>query len=252
MMFPDIETIPIVKDFYSLDDRGKALFCKTFRFKIDSRLKELQLGPTKYDNIVATVHNEIFTEEAALNAIFGRILCVSIGVLDAKNSKFRVKTIIDRDERTVLLKSCEILINADSLCAHNGIEFDYPFFARRCIIHGIPIPPVLNIANKKVYELQLFDTMNFWGHLQWKHKVALDLLAFAFGFPSPKEKIDGSMIAPMFYSEPEKDELPFDKDARVFKIIGDYCGLDVVTLANVFYRIKGLPIIQPENVVYVE
>ncbi len=35
------------------------------------------------------------------------------------------------------------------LCAHNGKEFDFPFIARRMIVHQIELPNKLNLIWKK-------------------------------------------------------------------------------------------------------
>jgi uncharacterized protein YprB with RNaseH-like and TPR domain len=50
----------------------------------------------------------------------------------------------------------------------------------------------------------------------------MELLAHIFGIPTPKDDIDGSMVADIYYKEGDIDR------------IIHYCEKDVLTLANVF------------------
>ena len=54
----------------------------------------------------------------------------------------------------------------------------------------------------------------------------MELLAHVFGVPTPKDDIDGSMVAEIYYKE---KDLP--------RIV-TYCEKDVLTLANVFRRMR--------------
>jgi hypothetical protein len=57
------------------------------------------------------------------------------------------------------------------------------------------------------------------------------------GIPSPKDDIDGSMIAQVYYQEKDLE--------RIVK----YCEKDVFATAQLFLRFKGEDLINHENVV---
>jgi hypothetical protein len=78
--------------------------------------------------------------------------------------------------------------------------------------------------------------MELWKFGDWKSYTSLNLLAHVFKVPSPKGDIDGSKIYDVYYKE---KDLP--------RIV-DYCEKDVVTLAQVYLRMRGLPIVKEENI----
>ena len=113
------------------------------------------------------------------------------------------------------------------LCAHNGKEFDFPYIARRMLIHGIELPYKLDLFGKKPWEVPHLDTMELWKFGDYKHYTSLKLMANVLGIPSPKEDMDGSMVRDVFYEKGDLDR------------IVTYCELDVVTTAQVFLRLRG-------------
>ena len=115
------------------------------------------------------------------------------------------------------------------MCAHNGKEFDYPYIARRMIINGLIIPEILDNAGKKPWEIKLLDTMDLWKFGDYKNYTSLDLLTTILGIPTPKDDIDGSMVAGIYRKE--KDIV------RIVK----YCEKDVVAVAQVLLRFMNLP-----------
>ena len=70
------------------------------------------------------------------------------------------------------------------------------------------------------------DTMELWKFGDWKSFISLELMAYIFGVPTPKDDIDGSMVAEIYYQE---------KDLQ--RIV-EYCEKDVLTLANVFRKMR--------------
>ena len=70
------------------------------------------------------------------------------------------------------------------------------------------------------------DTMELWKFGDWKSFISLELMAHIFGVPTPKDDIDGSMVAEIYYQE---------KDLQ--RIV-EYCEKDVLTLANVFRKMR--------------
>ena len=139
----------------------------------------------------------------------------------------------------MLLEFCEIFnsprLRDVILCAHNGKEFDFPYIARRLLINGINPPNVFQMFGKKPWEIPHLDTMELWKFGDWKSYVSLELLAHIFKVPTPKDDIDGSQVAQVYYQD--KDLL------RIVK----YCDKDVLTLCNVFRKMRQDDLLQRED-----
>ena len=83
-------------------------------------------------------------ERAGIYSEFGKIICISVGLIREKNPyHFRLKSFYGKDEKYFLQSFQRCLSNSAEpiqkaiLCAHNGKEFDFPYIARRMIINGI-------------------------------------------------------------------------------------------------------------------
>jgi len=213
ILFLDIETVPQIDNWNNVDSTTQYLWDK----KTKSQRK---------DEIEAS---EFYEQRAGIMAEFGMIICISIGMIDSNTGKLKIKT-YSGEEKDLLLSFCELFnssrLNNVILCAHNGKEFDFPYIARRLLINGIQPPIPFQMFGKKPWEIPHIDTMELWKFGDWKSYVSLELLAHIFGIPSPKDDIDGSMVADIHY-----------KDGNIDRII-HYCEKDVLTLANVFRRMR--------------
>jgi hypothetical protein len=127
-----------------------------------------------------------------------------------------------------------------SLCAHNGKEFDFPYIARRMLINGLELPPILDVAGKKPWEVKFADTLELWKFGDFKNFTSLELLAAVFNIPTPKDDIDGSMVGKVYY-----------EDNDLSRIV-TYCEKDVLTIIQLFLRFKGMDLIPEENIEFVE
>ena len=125
------------------------------------------------------------------------------------------------------------------LCAHNGREFDFPFIARRTLINGLKLPKLLDIAGKKPWDVKHLDTMELWSFGDYKNFTSIKLLAALFEIPTPKDDIDGSQVARVYYEE---------KDLERIKI---YCQKDTLTVAQLLLKYKGKDLIKEENIEFV-
>ena len=104
------------------------------------------------------------------------------------------------------------------------------------IINKIVIPEILDNAGKKPWEVKLLDTMDLWKFGDYKNYTSLELLTSVLGIPSPKDDIDGSMVAKVYYEE--------NDTGRIVR----YCEKDVVAIAQVLLRFMNLPPIE-ENMI---
>lgn len=231
ILFIDIETAPFKAEFSELPEHFQHLW-------------EKKSGYFREENQSAA---DVY-ERAGIYAEFGKIICISAGVIIQKKAErfYRVKSFYDQDEKMLLTAFNEMLEKFTSnpgkkLCAHNGQEFDYPYIARRTLINGLRLPKILDVAGAKPWEIKdrLLDTLQMWKFGDYKNYTSLDLLCAVFNIPTPKDDIDGSQVARVYYQEGDID--------RIIR----YCEKDTLALANLMLRYKGEPIIPIENLLIV-
>ncbi|MCX6326424.1 MAG: 3'-5' exonuclease [Bacteroidia bacterium] len=219
VLFLDIETVPAVSSYERLEPVMQTLWNKKSKQFISP-------GQTAGD----------VYERAGIYSEFGKIICISVGLIKEKNPfSFRLKSFYGHDEKSVLSDFSAMLTKFSKtnkealLCAHNGKEFDYPYIARRMIINGLIIPGILDNAGKKPWEIKLLDTMDLWKFGDYKNYTSLDLLTTILGIPTPKDDIDGSMVAGIYYGENDLE--------RIVR----YCEKDVLAIAQVLLRFMNQP-----------
>ncbi|MDG2370926.1 MAG: 3'-5' exonuclease, partial [Flavobacteriales bacterium] len=218
ILFLDVETVPICYEFEALEEKTKFLW--------DKKTKYLQ----ERDRLTA----EDVYEKAGIYAEFGKIICISVGFLvQVKGeAQIRLKSFANKNEKLLLQEFIDLLnsyYNHESyvLCAHNGKEFDYPYISRRLLINELKLPKLLNNAGKKPWEINNIDTLELWKFGDYKHYTSLELLTHIFNIPTPKDDIDGSQVAKIFYEEDDLDR------------IINYCEKDVVAMMQLFRKYRG-------------
>ena len=221
ILFLDIETAPVTYKYSQLDEGRKKMWDTKFRYQ-------------------TTETPESHYIKAGIFAEFAKVICISVGAF--KSGQFRLKSFYGDDEKKLLQDFFSLLsahYNKDNhfLCAHNGKEFDFPFICRRALINSLKLPPILNIAGKKPWEVKHLDTMELWKFGDYKNYTSLNLLAMVFGIPTPKDDIDGSDVARVYWEEKNLER------------IVTYCQKDVLTVAQLFLRFKGEALIVQEQVV---
>lgn len=228
ILFLDIETVPQYPSYTDLPEAWKSLWDHKASYLI--RHKE--------DETTESVYNR-----AGIYAEFGKIVCISCGVISGANDdkKLIIKSFYGNDEKLVLYQFCEMLnkwaIDASRfLCAHNGKEFDFPYLCRRLIINCIPVPSILQVSGKKPWEVNHVDTLELWKFGDFKSYTSLNLLAQALNIPTSKDDIDGSMVWEVYW-----------KENNIERIV-TYCQKDVATMTQVFLRINGEPLIKANNI----
>ncbi|WP_242083761.1 3'-5' exonuclease [Aestuariivivens sediminis] len=228
ILFIDIETVPETQHYSDLDETKQVLW-------------ELKSQYQRKEEFTA----EEFYERAGIWAEFGKIICISVGYFSHqdKTRTFRV-TSFHGDEISILKEFKTLLISHFSqanhlLCAHNGKEFDFPYIARRMIIHNMALPYKLNLFGKKPWEVPHLDTMELWKFGDYKTYTSLKLLTHVLGIPSPKDDIDGSEVYRVYYE---------DKDIN--RIIA-YCEKDTIAVAQIFLRLRGDALLNENEIIHV-
>ncbi len=226
ILFLDIETVPAYPDFDAVPENFQKLWEKKSAYIRSA------------DNLSPA---EVYGQ-AGIYAEFGKIVCISCGFMNG--NEVRLKSFYGDDEVILLNEFAGLLQQhynrpESLLCGHNGKEFDFPYIARRMLINGIELPDILDLAGKKPWEIRHLDTMELWKFGDYKHYTSLELLAAIFGIPTPKDDIDGSQVAGVYWK---------DKD---LERIAHYCQKDVLTTIQLFRRYQGLPLIKEEFVVVI-
>lgn len=231
----DIETVPGVKHFEDLSPAMQELWAQ----------KASKLGYLQNEVTVP----ESYSTWAGIYAEFGKVICISAGYFkkdpDTGRQTLRIRSFANRDEKTLLLAFAEMLnkhFNQPSthyFSGHNICEFDIPYCCRRMLVHGIELPSILDVSGKKPWELKNFDTMQHWKFGDYKSYTSLKLLAAIFDIPTPKDDIDGSDVARVYWQEDNLDRI------RI------YCEKDVATAARLMLRYKGMPTLEDTDVHFI-
>jgi DNA polymerase elongation subunit (family B) len=225
ILFIDIETVPQYENYNKQSENMQKLWDKKAAFFM------------KEEETPADIY-----QRAGIYAEFGKIVCISAGIIHYVQGEmhFKVKSFASNDEKQLLLEFSDMLNNFMSkgpdrnLCGHNAKEFDFPYIARRILINGLKLPSCLDIAGKKPWEVKFLDTLDLWKFGDYKHYTSLNLLTTIFNIPSPKDDIDGSQVADVFYKEKDIDRIAI------------YCEKDVLATAQLLLRFMGKPLIETD------
>ncbi len=248
VLFLDIETVSQKASFEELDEGFQTLWAEKNRLTITR------------DGLTP---EQCYLDRAAILAEFGKVVCVSMGFFHERKDgrEFRVKSYAGHDEAALLSDFTQGLADFAALvakrakaqaatparrdqrtddrvylCAHNGKEFDFPYLARRMLVNGLPLPPQLDLAGRKPWEVPHLDTLELWKFGDYKHFTSLKLLTAIFGIPSPKDDMSGKDVGPAYWQDGN------------LRGIATYCQKDVVAIAQLFLRYKGQPLLPAERV----
>lgn len=227
ILFLDIETVSEKATFDELSETEKGLFAAKTQYQ-----RSEDQSPAS------------FYERAGIWAEFGKIVCISVGFFNLMSNQreFRIKSFYGLEEE--LLTAFKTLLenhfsqSEHLLCAHNGKEFDFPYIARRMIIKGINLPAKLNLFNKKPWEVPHLDTLHLWRFGDYKHYTSLSLMAHVLDIPTPKDDIDGSQVARVYYEEKNIDR------------IVTYCEKDVITIAQIVLRLRNETLLEANEIIH--
>lgn len=228
----DIETVPAVPHFADLSPEFQSLWIA----KISKTVPETMTP------------EESYKLRAGILAEFGKVICISTAYFYTdENGKrcLKVKSVYGDDEK-------EILTNFASLCnkfhaaktsfcfaGHNIREFDIPYICRRMLVNSVPLPPCLQLHDKKPWEVKMLDTLQHWKFGDHKNYITLNLLAAILDVPTSKTDIDGSQVQEVYYIE------------NNLQRIVEYCQRDVVATANIILKFKNEPLLGEDAVHYV-
>jgi hypothetical protein len=105
------------------------------------------------------------------------------------------------------------------------------------IVNRVELPKKLNLFGKKPWEISHLETMELWKFGDYKHYSSLKLLTSILGIPSPKDDIDGSEVADVYYKEKNLDR------------IVAYCEKDTVAVAQLLLRFNNEDLLESFQIV---
>jgi 3'-5' exonuclease len=232
LLLLDIETTPGVSSFEHLPERMKSLWLD-------------KIAKTAPESIEG---EDLYADRAGLFAEFGKIVCISVGFFYVESNRYqlRMKSFCDDDEKVVLNSFLELINKFHvkfprfQFAGHNIKEFDLPFICRRSVIHQLSLPLPLQLHSFKPWEVPMLDTMQLWRFGNYRDYTSLKLLTAILDIPTPKDDIDGSMVGRVYWEE------------RDLERISSYCQKDVIAVAQLVLRFKGVPLLQPDEIVYIK
>lgn len=228
ILFLDIETVPETQYFSDLSETKQALWESKSKYQ-------------RKEDYTA----EEFYDRAGIWAEFGKIVCISVGYFNILNDLRTFRTTSFFGDEIKILKDFKNLLETHFnqtkhlLCAHNGKEFDFPYIARRMIIHNIELPNKLNLFGKKPWEVPHIDTLELWKFGDYKTYTSLKLMTNVLGIPSPKDDIDGSEVCRVFYEDNDIDRIVI------------YCEKDTIAVAQIFLRLRGDTILSADEIIHI-
>lgn len=225
ILFLDIETVPAYPNYTEMPERMKKCWDK----------KAQSFKKTDDDT------GESLYQRAGIYAEYGKIVCISVAYM--RKHTLRIKSFYGDNEKDLLSDFAALLkryFNTPQhfLCAHNGKEFDFPYLCRRMLIHKIPLPFVLNVSGKKPWETTFLDTMDMWRFGDYKNYTSLEVLALLFNIDTPKDDIDGSMVAQTYWEDHDLER------------IKTYCEKDVLTIVQLYLSYQGKDLLKQEDIIY--
>lgn len=218
--------------------------------KVNKSLQELWMKKSQRLREEGETDDQHYFNHAAIYAEFGKVICICMGIFvkDKKSEGYslRVKSIAGDDEKQLLETFFAILKKHYNkpdkylFTGHNIREFDIPYLCRRGLINGLQLPAILDISGKKPYEVKEVDTMQLWRFGDYKHFTSLNLLTTLFGIESSKEDMSGKDVGRVYWKE------------KGLERIVRYCGGDVVAVAQLVLRFKGMEPLPASRITLVE
>lgn len=206
----DIETCGEYKSFDEFkvnDERGANLF--------EGKWK--RMGWDQKFNL-----EDSYLDQAGIMSTYGRICCISFGYID-NNGQKQIKSFYGEDEKYIVESFNNLLKKIEkkdfSLSGFRILNFDIVWILHKLHKYGITPANIINIYNKKPWELRIVDMAEDWKG-KFAYSYSFDELVYELGINSPKENMNGSQVHEYFWS------------GRIEEI-KEYCEKDVIACIEV-------------------
>jgi 3'-5' exonuclease len=237
-LFFDVETAGGASSFDQLTEKLQELWEHRAEFLRNSL-------SSKYPENAEKTSPELFFEKAALQAEFGRVVCVSFGKVkftDEGEPVVQIVSYFGDDENDILQKSFKVMDgmnkNGVKLFGHNIKRFDIPFLCKRAFINGIEPAIPLQVWDKKPWEITATDSSELWSFGAWQEGfTSLELLCTVLGLPTPKDAMRGDQVHGEFYNGNVEG-------------IKEYCQKDVLALVRVAFSLASLNQFEETDIIF--
>ena len=191
------------------------LLCDHIAFDIETvpAADRRSLPPTVAESLARAAERKDSDEAKVmgLSPLFGKVVSLAVGDAEAEDSEITV-FVVPPDGHEVedpppwmrqlsepeLLQAWWALAgHAETVISYNGRGFDVPFLVSRSLVHGIPARVDL-MSNR----FSLRPHLDLYRAISQGERplgpASLDVVCWALGIDSPKEQMDGSMVAPAY------------------------------------------------------
>lgn len=188
--------------------------CRTLVFDIETVPgTDLRRVPPTIAKAVASHSERMDYDEGkvmSLSPFFGKVVSLAVGEGDEDPAQQRVTVFVVPDpshgettypdfvrpvsEPDLLRAFWALADHAETVVTYNGRGFDVPFLVARSLIHGIPARVDLQSDPWSLRpHLDLYKVLTQGS--RGLGPTSLDVVCWALGLTSPKEEMDGSMVA---------------------------------------------------------
>ena len=237
IIFLDIETASQFKSHKSMHEAKRKIWSK----KADSiRARDR--------NLINDSDASLYHKRAAINAEFGRIVCISLGFLsyDPSGWSIKLRSFHGRDETSILAEFKKLIESAAQgasfthLAGHNIREFDIPYICRRMLANSMGLPAYFDFRQKRPWQIhKLIDTLDLWRFGDFKTYASLETLCDLLAIPSPKSRMDGSEVSDHFWTHETTES------------IAEYCEKDVVATIMLYLKLHNVDLDYDPRLVHV-
>ena len=216
LFYFDIETVGEHIDFNTFKDndlRGAELFEKKFNKNsfMSDRVNSVE---------------ESYLEQSPIFSTFGKIICVSFGYFTDKNPKgYTLNSLYGKNEYELMLSVADLFGKVyDKNMILSGFRinsFDIPWLVHKMTKYDIKLPKILEIYDKKPWEIQSFDLADKW-KFGFRYFNTLDDVCYELGIDSPKDGIDGSKVHHTYWVEDGLEDIKkyCQKDVYASMLVG--------------------------------
>ncbi len=192
------------------------LCCKTLVFDIETvpALDRRELPPTVGEALTSYATRKDMEPGAVMgmSPFFGKVVSLAIGDGEAEPGDGDTVTVLAVPPDGQVVETCPpwlrlmseadllrafwaLASRAETIVTFNGRGFDVPFLVTRSLIHGIPAR--VDLVSQR---WALRPHLDLWELLSQRDRgpSKLDVVCWALGIPSPKEVMDGAMVAPAY------------------------------------------------------
>lgn len=216
LFYFDIESVGKYKDFENFklnDSRGAELFKKKY-----------------YNNTWLTdkfkTIDDAYIGHSSVTSTFGKIICISFGYFTDKNKNgYTINSLYNKNEEKLINDVSELFekVHRKNLILSGYMinTFDIPLLVHKMNKYNIPLPTILQIYDKKPWEIQSFDLADKW-KFGMKYYSSLDEVCYELNIDSPKDDIDGSKVHSVYWDDNDLERIKTycEKDVYASMMVG--------------------------------